>query len=97
MLYFVNLLSFDFQGEVKQAQVSGNLDAPEGGFDAIMQAITCHDQVRSKMTSQYEQEFSILNQYFYNFIFIYKWWDSEIKLHLPKYSCIIREWKTLVR
>jgi protocadherin alpha len=33
------------QGEVKRAQVSGNLDAPEGGFDAIMQAIVCHDQV----------------------------------------------------
>jgi protocadherin alpha len=30
-----------FSGQVKQAQVSGNLDAPEGGFDAIMQAIVC--------------------------------------------------------
>ena len=29
--------------EVKSAQVSGNLDAPEGGFDAIMQAIACKD------------------------------------------------------
>jgi len=35
----------NIQGEVKQAQVSGNLDAPEGGFDAIMQAIVCHEQV----------------------------------------------------
>lgn len=32
------------QGEVKSARVSGNLDAPEGGFDAIMQAIVC-DQI----------------------------------------------------
>merc|ERR1719225_66224 len=32
-----------FAGEVKKAQVSGNLDAPEGGFDAIMQAIVCKD------------------------------------------------------
>jgi len=32
-----------FAQEVKQAQVSGNLDAPEGGFDAIMQAIACKD------------------------------------------------------
>ena len=33
------------QGEVKRAQVSGNLDAPEGGFDAIMQAIVCKDEI----------------------------------------------------
>lgn len=26
---------------VRDAKVSGNLDAPEGGFDAIMQAIVC--------------------------------------------------------
>jgi len=32
-----------FAHEVKRAQVSGNLDAPEGGFDAIMQAIVCKD------------------------------------------------------
>lgn len=30
---------------VKDAPVSGNLDAPEGGFDAIMQAIVCRDQI----------------------------------------------------
>lgn len=30
---------------VKQANVSGNLDAPEGGFDAIMQAIVCKHQI----------------------------------------------------
>merc|ERR1719435_514145 len=34
-----------FAGQVKQAQVSGNLDAPEGGFDAIMQAIVCKDNI----------------------------------------------------
>jgi len=27
--------------EVENTQISGNLDAPEGGFDAIMQAIAC--------------------------------------------------------
>ena len=31
---------------MKRAQVSGNLDAPEGGFDAIMQAIVCNEQVK---------------------------------------------------
>lgn len=41
------------QGEVKRAQVSGNLDAPEGGFDAIMQAIVCKDEIgwRDKVCS----------------------------------------------
>ncbi|XP_059478027.1 integrin beta-PS isoform X2 [Neocloeon triangulifer] len=34
-----------FAGEVKKAAVSGNLDAPEGGFDAIMQAVVCRDQI----------------------------------------------------
>lgn len=29
------------QDKVQKAPVSGNLDAPEGGFDAIMQAIVC--------------------------------------------------------
>ena len=27
----------EFASKVKEANVSGNLDAPEGGFDAIMQ------------------------------------------------------------
>merc|ERR1719435_657957 len=35
-----------FAGQVKRAQVSGNLDAPEGGFDAIMQAIVCQDDIK---------------------------------------------------
>lgn len=30
---------------MKSANVSGNLDAPEGGFDAIMQAIVCSDKI----------------------------------------------------
>ena len=29
------------QTQVMAAPISGNLDAPEGGFDAIMQAIAC--------------------------------------------------------
>ena len=33
------------QEEVKRAHVSGNLDAPEGGFDAIMQAVVCRDRI----------------------------------------------------
>ncbi|KAK2580997.1 hypothetical protein KPH14_006050 [Odynerus spinipes] len=34
-----------FAGLVRNASVSGNLDAPEGGFDAIMQAIVCRNQI----------------------------------------------------
>lgn len=30
---------------VRAAAVSGNLDAPEGGFDAIMQAVVCGDKI----------------------------------------------------
>lgn len=30
---------------VRAAAVSGNLDAPEGGFDAIMQAVVCNEQI----------------------------------------------------
>lgn len=31
-----------FQKEVEEAEISGNLDAPEGGFDAVLQALTCN-------------------------------------------------------
>ncbi|KAF5292608.1 hypothetical protein FQA39_LY13941 [Lamprigera yunnana] len=35
----------DFARMVKAAKVSGNLDAPEGGFDAIMQAVVCKKDI----------------------------------------------------
>lgn len=35
----------NIQDEVKKAAVSGNLDAPEGGFDAIMQAVVCRNEI----------------------------------------------------
>jgi len=34
-----------FRQQVLDAPTSGNLDAPEGGFDAIMQAITCEREI----------------------------------------------------
>ncbi|XP_026329225.1 integrin beta-PS [Hyposmocoma kahamanoa] len=34
-----------FEHAVAQADVSGNLDAPEGGFDAIMQAVVCKQEI----------------------------------------------------
>ncbi|XP_052750647.1 integrin beta-PS [Galleria mellonella] len=34
-----------FDQAVAKADVSGNLDAPEGGFDAIMQAVVCKSEI----------------------------------------------------
>ncbi|XP_021913854.1 integrin beta-PS isoform X1 [Zootermopsis nevadensis] len=47
---FRNIMSLSnnanrFSGEVRRAAVSGNLDAPEGGFDAIMQAVVCREKI----------------------------------------------------
>lgn len=33
------------QRKVKEAPISGNLDAPEGGFDGMMQAMVCTDRI----------------------------------------------------
>ncbi|CAG2105381.1 unnamed protein product [Medioppia subpectinata] len=35
----------EFVRKVGETQISGNLDAPEGGFDAIMQAIVCRNEI----------------------------------------------------
>lgn len=35
------MISFNCQEKVKNAKISGNLDAPEGGFDALMQVMVC--------------------------------------------------------
>lgn len=37
--------SSHFVQKVNDTQISGNLDAPEGGFDAIMQAIVCQNDI----------------------------------------------------
>lgn len=37
--------SSEFVQKVAETQISGNLDAPEGGFDAIMQAIVCKNEI----------------------------------------------------
>ncbi|XP_076668344.1 integrin beta-PS [Andrena cerasifolii] len=34
-----------FKTRVKEAPVSGNLDAPEGGFDAMLQAMVCTEEI----------------------------------------------------
>ncbi|KAG8191111.1 hypothetical protein JTE90_010035 [Oedothorax gibbosus] len=35
----------EFAKEVEKAPVSGNIDAPEGGFDALMQVIVCKEEI----------------------------------------------------
>ncbi|KAM7347424.1 integrin beta-PS-like [Cochliomyia hominivorax] len=47
---FKNVMSLStdtgrFTTEVRNAEVSGNQDSPEGGLDAIMQAIVCREQI----------------------------------------------------
>ncbi|KAG1654969.1 Integrin beta-PS [Nymphon striatum] len=39
----LSLNTSQFSRQVNEARVSGNLDAPEGGFDAIMQVMVCPD------------------------------------------------------
>jgi len=34
-----------FAEEVAETRISGNLDAPEGGFDAVMQSVVCKDKI----------------------------------------------------
>jgi protocadherin alpha len=34
-----------FQLEVGGASVSGNVDDPEGGFDAVMQTVVCSEEI----------------------------------------------------
>jgi integrin beta 1 len=34
-----------FAKQVRDARISGNLDGPEGGLDAIMQAIVCRTEI----------------------------------------------------
>jgi hypothetical protein len=34
-----------FQHEVSAANVSGNVDEPEGGLDALMQSLVCEEEI----------------------------------------------------
>ncbi|XP_060070734.1 integrin beta-PS-like [Ylistrum balloti] len=54
---FKNQLKLDkdtdrFATEVRAAKVSGNLDAPEGGFDAIMQSLVCEEEIGWRAASR---------------------------------------------
>ena len=41
-----------FESEVKSAKVSGNLDSPEGGLDALMQVIVCEKEIGWRQASR---------------------------------------------
>ncbi|XP_064455980.1 integrin beta-PS-like [Ornithodoros turicata] len=41
----LSLKTDKFKEQVTAANVSGNLDAPEGGFDAIMQSVVCQQEI----------------------------------------------------
>lgn len=48
---YINVLSLtdkiaDFRSAINRQKISGNIDTPEGGFDAMLQAAVC--QVRGK-------------------------------------------------
>ncbi|GFG32528.1 hypothetical protein Cfor_01174 [Coptotermes formosanus] len=47
-----------FSMRVNEAKVSGNLDAPEGGFDAVMQAIVCQKQIGWRQKARHLLVFS---------------------------------------
>lgn len=41
-----------FQQKVRQAPISGNIDNPEGGFDALLQVMVCHKKVGWRKNSR---------------------------------------------
>jgi protocadherin alpha len=45
MFVHINLYTDLFQFEVGGANVSGNVDDPEGGFDALMQTVVCSEEI----------------------------------------------------
>ncbi|XP_071440832.1 integrin beta-PS-like [Hetaerina americana] len=47
-----------FKDEVKRTRVSGNLDAPEGGLDALMQVIVCKNEIGWRMKARHLIVFS---------------------------------------
>lgn len=53
---FQNVLSLtndarEFKKEVSKQKISGNLDSPEAGLDAIMQAAVCQVRIRQYLTN----------------------------------------------
>ncbi|XP_019119048.2 integrin beta-4 isoform X2 [Larimichthys crocea] len=54
-----------FTNELQKERISGNLDAPEGGFDAILQAAVCTDKIGWRKHSTHLLVFSTESAFHY--------------------------------
>uniref|UniRef100_A0A672NJS2 Integrin beta n=1 Tax=Sinocyclocheilus grahami TaxID=75366 RepID=A0A672NJS2_SINGR len=54
-----------FRQKLQQERISGNLDAPEGGFDAILQAAVCQEQIGWRKHSTHLLVFSTESAFHY--------------------------------
>lgn len=64
VIKLTNDLNF-FTEELKKERISGNLDAPEGGFDAILQTAVCTDQIGWRSHSTHLLVFSTESAFHY--------------------------------
>ncbi|XP_062976375.1 integrin beta-4 isoform X2 [Elgaria multicarinata webbii] len=55
----------NFSQELKMERISGNLDAPEGGFDAILQTAVCNDSIGWRNDSTHLLVFSTESAFHY--------------------------------
>ncbi|XP_019939014.2 integrin beta-4 isoform X1 [Paralichthys olivaceus] len=55
----------EFTSELQKERISGNLDAPEGGFDAILQAAVCGDEIGWRNHSTHLLVFSTESAFHY--------------------------------
>ncbi|NXJ19162.1 ITB4 protein, partial [Dicrurus megarhynchus] len=55
----------DFNQELSKERISGNLDAPEGGFDAILQTAVCKDKIGWRNDSTHLLVFSTESAFHY--------------------------------
>nr|XP_057918035.1 integrin beta-4 isoform X2 [Doryrhamphus excisus] len=64
VIKLTNNLDF-FNSELQKERISGNLDAPEGGFDAILQAAVCGDEIGWRQQSTHLLVFSTESAFHY--------------------------------
>uniref|UniRef100_A0A8C0BKR8 Integrin beta n=1 Tax=Buteo japonicus TaxID=224669 RepID=A0A8C0BKR8_9AVES len=55
----------DFSKELRKERISGNLDAPEGGFDAILQTAVCKEKIGWRKDSTHLLVFSTESAFHY--------------------------------
>ena len=72
-----------FAEEVAETRISGNLDAPEGGFDAIMQSVVCKDKIGWREKSRKLLVFSTDSGFHYA-------GDGKVKIQALKISFITK-------